>query len=86
MKCKHNWVKSGYGNDLICTKCGYAAMQAQATGNMVEPTTQPLLREEVSIPLYNSSETIIVPVYKDELEKALSRAIGLDIMQSGWNR
>lgn len=28
MKCKHNFVKSGYGNDMICTKCGYAAMQA----------------------------------------------------------
>lgn len=28
MECEHNWVRSGYGNDLICTKCGYAATQA----------------------------------------------------------
>lgn len=87
MTCKHNWVKSGYGNDLICTKCGYAAMQAELSMPSTAPIQQPLLREKMEVPLYTGDKTVRVSVYKDEIEKQLYKHLyehlGLDIMQGG---
>lgn len=74
MKCKHNFVRSGYGNDLICTKCGYAAKQAvmPIAEPATAPTSQPILREKIEIPFYNGSEHTRISVYKDEFLKQLS--------------
>lgn len=92
-KCKHDWVRSGYRNDLICTKCGYAAMQATMTMPVTAPMVEPMAREKVEVPFFDGSKHTRTSVYKDELEKELIRSIGLDIthnvMQSsrknsGW--
>lgn len=88
MKCKHNWVRSGYGNDLICTKCGYAAMQAVLTMPTQDmPISQPMARRTIEVPMFTGDKNVRVSVYKDEFEKILQRAIGLDItyniMQGG---
>ena len=75
MECKHNWIRSGHGNDLICTKCGYAAMQA----TLSEPSTQPIIRETIEVPFYNGSEYTRVSIYKDDIEKALYRQFNIGI-------
>lgn len=87
MSCKHNFVRSGHGNDLICTKCGYAAMQATMTMPIAENIRQSILRERIEVPLWVGDKTVRIPVYKDEFEKELQRSLGLDlaykIMQGG---
>lgn len=72
MECKHNFVRSGFGNDLICTKCGYAAMRATMTMPITSPIKEPILREKIEIPFYNGSEHARMSVYKDDFMKQLS--------------
>jgi len=83
MNCKHNFVSSGYGNDLICTKCGYAAMQATLPMPTSEPIQQPILRETIEVPLCTGDKTVRVTVYRDEIEKQLYKSLHLNIMQGG---
>ena len=87
MECNHKWVRPGYGNDLLCIKCGYASMQATMTMPVTEPIQQPILREKMEVPLCTGDKTVKVSVYKDELIKELQRSLGLDIahniMQGG---
>ena len=83
MKCKHDWVRSGYGNDLICTKCGYASAQATLTMPATETMIKPNLRQEVKIPIYDGKKTEIVSVYKDELEIQLSKAFNINVLAGG---
>lgn len=83
MKCEHNWVRSGYGNDLICTKCGYAAAQATLTMPTTEPMIKPNLRQEVKIPVYNGDKMEISLAYKDEIEKKLNRVFNESFMVGG---
>ena len=83
MECKHNFVRSGYGNDLICTKCGYAAAQATLTMPATETIIKPNLRQEVKIPIYNGDKTEIVSVYKDELERQLNKVFNVNILAGG---
>ena len=75
MKCKHNFVRSGHGNDLICTRCGYAAMQA----TLSKPLIQPVLRETIEVPFYNGSEHTRVSTYKDDIERALNQQFNIGI-------
>ena len=79
MKCKHNWVKSGYGNDLICTKCGYAAMQATHSMPSSGVTQEPMLRKEIEVGLFNGSEMVKGIVYEDEFKKQLKKSMGLNL-------
>ncbi|HZK44371.1 MAG TPA: hypothetical protein VFC73_08850 [Syntrophomonadaceae bacterium] len=80
MKCKHDFVRSGHGNDLICTKCGYAAAQATFTAPIIEPMIKPNLRQEVKIPIHNGDKTEIGMIYKDELERKLNKAFMLNAL------
>lgn len=75
MRCKHNFVRSGYGNDLICTKCGYAAMQAVAT----LPIQELITRETVDIVINTGGNSGVISVHKDEREKELKRELGFDL-------
>ena len=79
MGCKHDWVRTGYENDLVCTKCGYAARQATMTMPVTEPIQQPILREKMEVPLCTGDKTVKVSVYKDEIEKELQKSLGLDV-------
>ena len=75
MKCKHNFVCLGYGDDLICTKCGNAAKQARLkpiAEPLSQPLSQPILREKIEVPLYVGNKTVRVSVYKDEFLKQLA--------------
>lgn len=91
MGCKHKWVRSGYGNDLICTKCGYAAKQGVLTmptqDMSLSISSQPMARETIEIPICTGNKSERVSVYKDELIKELQRSLDLDIaynvMQGG---
>lgn len=86
MDCKHKWVRSGYGNDLICKKCEYATLQAAMpiTVSIAKPITEPLLREKIEIPVFTGDKTVRVSVYKDEFEKQLFRSVGLDHTYNIW--
>lgn len=83
MKCEHNFVRSGYGNDLICTKCGYVAMQETLPMPNSSPIQQPILREKIEVPLCVGDKTVRVSVYKDEIEKELYKHLELNVMQWG---
>ena len=83
MGCKHDWVRSGYGNDLICIKCGYAAMQATMTMPVTEPIQQPILREKMEVPLCTGDKTVRVSVYKDEIERQLNKAFNINFLAGG---
>lgn len=80
MKCKHDWARSGYGNDLICKICGYASSQATLTMPATETIQQPILREKMEVPLCIGYKTVRVSVYKDEIEKELSKAFDINLM------
>jgi hypothetical protein len=79
MKCKHNFVRSGYGDDLICTKCGQAAMQASIRTSLFELSAVPILIEEMEVPVIHDCKVKRVSVSKDNFKKELSKSLGLDI-------
>lgn len=59
VNCKHNFVRSGYGEDVICTECGYAAMQAR------------VLKPEITVNINTGSFTIddIVNKVYEEMDR-----------------
>lgn len=83
IKCEHDFVRSGHGKDLICTKCGYAAMQGQLAMPMqaplLQPSAQPIMRETIEVPFYDGEKTVRVSVYKDELLREMRKEMGLTI-------
>jgi hypothetical protein len=79
MKCKHNFVRSGYGDDLICTKCGQSAMQASIRTSVFGSSAASILREEMKVPVIHDGKVKRVSVSKDNFKKELSKSLGLDI-------
>jgi hypothetical protein len=79
MKCKHNFVRSGYRDDLICTKCGQAAMQATIRTSLSQSSAVPILREEMEVPVIHDGKLNRISVSKDNFKKELSKSLGLDI-------
>lgn len=81
---KHNFINSGYGSDLICTKCGYAAKQA-ALPIGVEIRAEiavPIVREKIEVPVFNGEKTVRVERYKDDVMKEFRKSVGLGISVS----
>lgn len=71
MMHKHEWVKSGHGNDLICKLCGYAAMQAtlpsQEIGKQITERLGRGLKKELGIQSPSA-------IWNDMTSKALKEA------------
>lgn len=82
MECRHTFVRSGHGYDLVCTKCGKAAMQAAiplSSQSIASEIKQPIMRETVKVPFYDGEKNVSVSVYKDELEKEMKKALMVNI-------
>lgn len=81
MRCKHDFVRSGHGDDLICTKCGYAAMQRQMDmpmqATLIQPLTPPMLRETIEFPFWNGEKTVQISVDKENLLREMRKEVGL---------
>lgn len=77
MECEHNWVRSGYGNDLICTKCGYAAAQATLTMLATEPVANLNSREETNISININPGTETAEELSKRIAKELHKSIRL---------
>lgn len=77
MKCEHKWVRSGHGNDLICTKCGYAAAQAINTMPATEPVANVNSREGVNISININPGAETAEELSKRIAKELHKSIRL---------